>query len=373
MPATSGSPTQIATSQPTKVALSNTPADQFQSGDLGYVQEELVAGRCPLYALVQSGGPTVDGTLVLAVYQQPNARWVSLTIVAPGGSGISVANVAELKLLPNGSLKEGTWAYVRSLRSWWAYASGLGGTSDDITLATALTGGNARWIRQTNEADPYWAYTTTWYVDPVAGNDENTGAAANAALKTIAEQCRRLRWALPGTAYVVNVLANVPATDLCNPQIRIIKGASAALVGATVQYVGQRTISRSGTTAAGTTQTDPSGAAATAQAEITDATVGWAADRGELVVAANGNTAWVLTGKTNVVGSAGRVSDWRTSANSFSAAGPGANSAYSVVTLTTWQAPIATDQDSGTFTEGAGGVAGVTFQNFHFNDLSGAF
>ena len=79
MPATSGSPTQIATSQPTKAALSNTPADQFQSGDLGYVQEELTAGNCPLYGLVSTGGLPVDGTTVLSVYQNTSARWTQLS------------------------------------------------------------------------------------------------------------------------------------------------------------------------------------------------------------------------------------------------------------------------------------------------------
>ena len=378
MPATSGSPTQIATSQPTKAALSNTPADQFQSGDLGYVQEELVAGRCPLYALVQSGGPTVDGTLVLSVYQQPNARWVSLTIVAPGGSGISVANVAELKLLPNGSLKEGTWAYVRSLRSWWAYASGLGGTSDDITLATALTGGNARWTRLIDPADTYWAYTLTWYVDPVAGNDENTGIASNTALKTVAELCRRLRWGVIGGSYTINVLNNVPATDLCNPQVRQITGGNGAVgtYGVTWTFVGQRTVTRSGTTAAGTTQTNPAAAAATAQAEIVDAAVAWGADEGQLVVAANGDTAWVLTGKTNVVGSAGRVTDWSTTTNSFSGSpgtgGPGAGVAYSVVTLTTWRAQV---QQNGHIANNTTGIQvfGLIFDSLDFDDLGSQF
>ena len=365
MPATSGSPTQIATSQPTKAALSNTPADQFQSGDLGYVQEELVAGRCPLYALVQSGGPTVDGTLVLSVYQQPNARWVSLTVLGPGS--ISVANIAELQALPNGSLKEGTWAYVRSVRAWWELASGLGATTDGITVVTAQTGGTARWVRQ-DANDLYWGYTTTWYVDPVAGNDESTGAASNVALKTVAEFCRRLRFTLPNTNYVVNVLADVPNTDVCNPQPRVFStsGETSTTYGGTITFQGQRTVVRAGTTAAGTNQTDPSAAAATAQAEIVDAAAAWGADAARLVVLGDGRQAWVLTGKANVVGTAGRVTDWISSAFAFAAGNPGAGLAYNVVTLTKFRAQV--QQLPSTVQTATGGFP-LVFRDVDFDDI----
>ena len=365
MPATSGSPTQIATSQPTKAALSNTPADQFQSGDLGYVQEELVAGRCPLFSLVQSGGPTVDGTLVLSVYQQPNARWVSLTVLGPGS--ISVANIAELQALPNGSLKEGTWVYVRSVRAWWELASGLGATTDSITVVTAQTGGTARWVRQDAD-DLYWGYTTTWYVDPAAGNDENTGAASNAALKTVAEFCRRLRFTLPNTNYVVNVLADVPNTDVCNPQPRVFNttGETSTTYGGTITFQGQRTVVRAGTTAAGTNQTDPSAAAATAQAEIVDAAAAWGADAARLVVLGDGRQAWVLTGKTNVVGAAGRVTDWISSAFAFAAGNPGAGLAYNVVTLTKFRAQV--QQLPSTVQTATGGFP-LVFRDVDFDDL----
>ena len=360
----------LTTNVPDAATLASLPTQSFRYFDLASVDALRSAQGGSLFFYDPAGTQTVDSVTVIAT-KNGTGRWLSFAIF--GGATISVATVAELKLLPDTTLKEGTWAYVRSLRAWWSYAAGLGGTADDITLATALSGGAARWVRQVGEADPYWAYQTVWYVDPVAGNDENTGAAANAALKTIAEQCRRLRWAVGGTAYTVNVLANVPSTDLCNPQIRLLKGTSPTVFGTTVQYIGQRTVVRTGTTAAGTTQTNPAAAAATAQAEITDATVGWAADRGELIVAANGDTAWVLTGKTNAVGSAGRVSDWRTSANAFSAAGPGAGAAYSVVTLTTWQAQVVGNEGAGTNTAGIGGVVATNFQNFHFNDLGTAF
>jgi hypothetical protein len=87
VPSTSGSPTQIATSVQTKAELSGVIASQFKGGDLGFVADELVAPHGPLYVLVLSGGPPVDGADVLPVFDIAGARWVSLSLV--GGAGKS--------------------------------------------------------------------------------------------------------------------------------------------------------------------------------------------------------------------------------------------------------------------------------------------
>lgn len=87
MPATSGSPTQIATSCLTKAELSGEPVDQFKNGDLGWAHSELGLPHGPLYALVKSGGPAVNGVTVLSVFQQPTMRWVSLSLLVGGGGG----------------------------------------------------------------------------------------------------------------------------------------------------------------------------------------------------------------------------------------------------------------------------------------------
>jgi len=82
MPVTSGSPTQIATSVDTKAELSGVPVDQFKSGDTGWVQSEFGSAHGPFYALVKVGGPPINGITVLAVFEQPTMRWVSI-----GGGG----------------------------------------------------------------------------------------------------------------------------------------------------------------------------------------------------------------------------------------------------------------------------------------------
>ena len=186
MPATSGSPTQIATSQPTKAALSNTPADQFQSGDLGYVQEELTAARCPLFALVQSGGPAVDGLLVLSVFQNAAALWVSLTLAASGM--IEAANAAALATIPTSTLPLGVLAWIDTYRTWARLDSttNAGALVADEVFAADV--GTRRWVRLET---PRGAWREPLiYCDPTNGNNENPGTLA-APVKDAAEFFRR--------------------------------------------------------------------------------------------------------------------------------------------------------------------------------------
>lgn len=57
---------------------------------------------------------------------------------------------------------------------------------------------------------------TTWFIDPVGGNDANTGLTAGTALKTDAERQRRVGLIWPINADTsVTYLNNVPATDPC--------------------------------------------------------------------------------------------------------------------------------------------------------------
>jgi len=86
MPAVSGSPTQIATSADTRAELSGDPVDQFKNGDVGWVQSELGSPHGPYYALVKVGGPAVNGLTVLDVFAQPTMRWVSWSLLLPGGA-----------------------------------------------------------------------------------------------------------------------------------------------------------------------------------------------------------------------------------------------------------------------------------------------
>lgn len=367
MPATSGSPTQIATSQPTKVALSGTPADQFQGGDLGYVQEEFVAGRCALFALVPTGGPAVNGSTVLSVYQNSAARWVSLALVAPS-STLVVPNIAALAALDAAGFPSGQLVNVQTLRSagYFVLDKSSPATPDNITVVAALNA-SGNWLREKN-VSMSWTYQVTWYVDPTAGDDEAVGNTALTAIKTVAELARRLTLCANGTTYVINVLGDIPVTDSFVPTVTLAGNPSATTTvltsGTTFQFIGVRTVVRSGTFAAGTQQTDPTRAAATAQAEAVDAGVAtWATDVGNMIVNQDSKTAWVLTAKGG--GTTARVTDWVTSAFAWTTA-PAVGNTYSVVTLTRWRAPFSVQgaaQGAQTL------VAQILFDNFHFDNL----
>ena len=239
MPATSGSPTQIATSQPTKAALSNTPADQFQSGDLGYVQEELTAARCPLFALVQSGGPAVDGLLVLSVYQNATARWVSLTLAASGM--IEVANAAALATIPTATLPLGVLAWIDTYRTWarldsTANAGAL--IADEVFAADVAT---RRWVRVETPLRS-WATQTVWEVNTTTGNNENSGAAGFPLL-TLQEYFRRVPVVAASDTQITCtgpvVLVGTQQSDEGATSIRRvkIKGATATLASGPVAAI----------------------------------------------------------------------------------------------------------------------------------------
>ena len=102
MPLVSGSPTQIATSKDTKAELSGVIVDGFDEGDGGCVRSEFGQPHGPIYILQKSGGPAVNGTTVLAVYQQPAMRWVSLSLLAGGGGGGSGLLQQVRYVSPNG-------------------------------------------------------------------------------------------------------------------------------------------------------------------------------------------------------------------------------------------------------------------------------
>lgn len=285
------------------------------------------------------------------------------------GFAINVLTVAALGVFDAAHLEDGAIGWTGDVRDQWVLVkNALGGTAaDGVTIiAAANAGASAFWMRQ-NISDPYWAYQTTWYVDPVAGNDLVQGSAPGTALKTVAEIARRVKYAKNGNTYVVNLLGDVPVTDSFTPTYQLIGASSATntvlTFGATFQFVGQRTIVRSGTIAAGTQQTDPTRAAATAQAQVVDAGVAsWATDVGNLIVNQDGKTAWVLTAKGG--GNTARVTDWVTNTFAWTATAPVANDAYTIVTLTRFRAPISMPNVQGAQTL----TAPFVFDNCHFDN-----
>lgn len=287
------------------------------------------------------------------------------------GFALLVQSIAILSASDAGHLEEGARAWTADQRDEWALAKNApaGTTADGITVVAATgAGASAFWMRQIRP-DAFWGWQTTWYVDPTSGSDNNSGAGSGTALKTVAEFGRRLVHSRGGTLYTVNVLSDVPDSDVYVDRRQQIAGnPSAVIAGSSVLFTGQRTVVASGTTAAGTTQTAPASAAATAQAQLQDATMDFTPHIGRMVVAANGDTAHILTDKGGGVGVACRVTDWITSALALSATGPGNNAAYSIVTLTKWRAQIQLSV-SNPAAIGSGQNFCVVLQNLELDDL----
>ena len=154
---------------------------------------------------------------------------------ATGAEGLngSVPDITALSAVPDAPLVEGALYYVETVRSYWRLAKTSGATADAITIATAQSGGTARWLRELNVlSDLSWLTANDWYIDATSGNDEFNGQAAAAApgnvgpLKTHGELARRWgRGILQPTTLngfgnfvcTVHLLTSLPSTDPVQP------------------------------------------------------------------------------------------------------------------------------------------------------------
>ena len=174
-------------------------------------------------------------------------------------------------------------------------------TIDGITVLGTSTG-TGRWIR-TTEDTPTWKYQPTWFIDPVAGGDENDGSTPATALETLAELSRR--WGIgypklvgelssivgppaigPHFQVVVNIMNDVPGTDPLDFRVYLPENTLLAFVGAT-------TLIRSGVITAVT----PLSRSTNQAWEITDPAAPWAAEIGNRVTITSGpnvnRTFWI--------------------------------------------------------------------------------
>ncbi len=157
-----------------ETAVSNPPPDEF-------IAREWIAALYALQSEGSGGGPV------------------------PGASGtIIVANIAAMVAIPAATLIQGQQAFVQSNGSTWTLVPGSGPT-DGITIVNSVTPG-LQWMRE-NISGYLGAYLeqTAWFVDPVAGNDENGGLTSGSALKTKAEIFRRWGYTWSPTLDTVQV------------------------------------------------------------------------------------------------------------------------------------------------------------------------
>lgn len=165
------------------------------------VDNPFIIGNDGVTISTGNGAPTqnrIPGSLYLredgysdeGVYSfRPDGYWHKVSSSGGGGSGVAAfTNLAALSASSVTTDNNGEFAYVLSVKDLWIYNSSSALTTDGITIITA--NGPGRWERS-NLGSVEWRSQITWYVDPVAGNDERNGLTSGTALKTFAELTRR--------------------------------------------------------------------------------------------------------------------------------------------------------------------------------------
>jgi hypothetical protein len=307
----------------------------------------------------------------------------------PEGQGIIyVPNIAALAALDVGpNAPNDLRVIVQSLGAEWELLRNSTAAPDGITLVPAVGGGN--WGRL-ELPSKLWSSSylpdnlpNGVQIDPLLGDDENTGYTPTTALKTTAEACRRLAKMQVGKNYVFQLLNDVPETESVlrpfagptatppagtipgvlvsdrfrpsflseeNPEniIQAVPGDPATRFESTTEL----TLTGLRTTVA--TSTMPTGAVnsgGNVQANFNDAA--FPGTVGDMIEILNDPTTPSNNGATAFVGRfvAGnvRISDFITAAGLALAAAPSPGTTYRVVRLTRWAPPILRCVDQGLF------------------------
>lgn len=132
---------------------------------------------------------------------------------------ITVATIDALADIHVAELEDGCWAFVDSVRAYFALLKNSGAVADGITIIQPNVGSpiagaaGARWFRQATVDDSAWLDQPEWHINAVTGNDENSGATTLTAIKTWAELRRRLGQGPITHTTLVFIDADLPADD----------------------------------------------------------------------------------------------------------------------------------------------------------------
>lgn len=217
---------------------------------------------------------------------------------------------------------DGTPVYISSYRAPFTYLkTSTFPTKPDEVFATT---GGGRLIRDLSTPSYEWAAQDNWWIDKIAGNDENDGSASS-PLKTGNELRRRLIALRQDKIYTINTTGNFDETDPVGVDARQIIPAyptstttpsSSMTANGRVFWRGQRIVLASGTfTANGTpvNVTDiptPGGEMPT----ITDSAItDWTPYIGMVLVSTSGATAGTAAViNKNIGGGVAATQEWRT-------------------------------------------------------------
>lgn len=243
-------------------------------------------------------------------------------------SGQSVSNLATLSLITN----PGTVAIAEVQTNLGLYIfSPTSTTTADGYIVVAPPTGIGRWFRQMS-GHRFWQNQLNYFVDPVSGNDENTGLDSSHPVKTIKELSYRLGDHII-RGITVNLLNDLPSTDSLGQLVfRGVVDSSITGGQPQINVVGQMVTTRTGTFSAATSQVPASNLAASASdTSVSD----WTSDVGNMIVVTSGavvgSFAWVLK---DLGSNTARLTQWTLSSFMGNSAAPSASDTYKIVTLT---------------------------------------
>jgi hypothetical protein len=132
---------------------------------------------------------------------------------------ITVATIQALADIHVAELEDGCWAFVDSVRAYFALLKNSGAVADGITIIVPNAGSpiagaaGARWFRQATVDDAAWLDQAQWHINAVTGNDQNDGATSLTALQTWAELRRRLGIGPITHMTTVTIESDLPLSD----------------------------------------------------------------------------------------------------------------------------------------------------------------
>lgn len=239
----SGAAPITSTGGPTPV-IGITAATEIAAGSLSAADKTKLDGIAPGASIVAIG---VTAPLTSSGGTSPTLGISAATEGAAGsmsaadktkldslGSAMSIATSAALTALVMTPYVVGALFYLQSRTTLWSYQPTDPGPADGNHIAAA---GGGFFVYVAAGRPSTAATQAAWQIDPVAGNDENTGLTAPAAIQTFAEVVRRMGTNRPALAQVTTFtwLNPAPASDVMVFFVTLIGGGGLRMVGTPVQ------------------------------------------------------------------------------------------------------------------------------------------
>ena len=156
---------------------------------------------------------------------------------------MSVPDAAALTALDVTGFVKGQPAYVATYGAYWALQPAASSPAPGGDVVLASSDASLVWVRTGTAVAEQAIAQTTWFIDPLAGNNEATGLTSGAALKSFAEIVRRYGTIEPsiGVAVTITVLTDMAPSDALTLR-PIFTAAGSLRVQGTLVQVGTATI-----------------------------------------------------------------------------------------------------------------------------------